>query len=65
MEELVSPKELCKLLKVSKFWTYTMVKKGLLPCYKMGKTVRFKKSDIEAYLERTRLEKGGEIGSRG
>lgn len=56
MEELLSPKELCKYLKVSKPWPYIMVKRGLLPCYKMGKVIRFRWSDIEAYLERSRVE---------
>ena len=57
MEELISPKELSRLLKVSKPWPYIMVKRRLLPCYKMGKVIRFKLSDIEAYLERSRIEK--------
>jgi hypothetical protein len=34
-----------------------MVKRGLLPCFKMGKVIRFKWSDIEAYLEQSRVEK--------
>jgi len=33
-----------------------MVKRGILPCYKMGAAIRFKRSDIEEYLERSRLE---------
>jgi excisionase family DNA binding protein len=58
LKELVSPRELTKLLKVSKPWPYIMVKRGLLPCYKMGKVIRFRFSDIEAYLEQCRVEKG-------
>lgn len=57
LEELFSPKELSRLLKVSKPWPYIMVKRGLLPCYKMGKVIRFKWSDVEAYLERSRVER--------
>jgi excisionase family DNA binding protein len=56
MEELVSPKELSKLLKVSKPWPYIMVKRGLLPHYKLGGLIRFKRNDIEAYLEKNRVE---------
>jgi len=57
MEELISPKELSRLFKVSKPWPYIMVKRGLLPCYKMGKVIRFRWSDIEDYLERSRVER--------
>ncbi len=60
MEELISPKELSRLLKVSKPYPYLLVKRGLLPCYKMGKVIRFKYSDIENYLERSRIERKGE-----
>ena len=51
MEELLTPKEVSRLLKVSKPWPYVMVKRGLLPCYKMGKVIRFKKADIEVFLK--------------
>jgi excisionase family DNA binding protein len=57
VEELISPKELSRILKVSKPWPYIMVRRGLLPCYKMGKVIRFKLSDIEAYLEQSRVER--------
>ena len=59
MEDLISPKELSRLLKVSKPWPYIMVKRGLLPYYKMGKVIRFKVSDVEAYLEGSRIERKG------
>jgi excisionase family DNA binding protein len=36
-----------------------MVKRGLLPCYKMGKVIRFRRSDIKAFLERSRVERRG------
>lgn len=51
LEEFLSPKELSRLLKVSKPWPYIMVKRGLLPCYKLGGVIRFKLSDIEDFLE--------------
>jgi excisionase family DNA binding protein len=56
MEEYVSPKELCKLLKVSGTWPYKMIQRGGLPYYKIEGIVRFKKSDIEAFLEGYRVE---------
>jgi excisionase family DNA binding protein len=57
LEELLSPKEVAKLLKVSKPWPYTMVKRGLLPYYKMGKVIRFKQIDIEEFLKKSRVER--------
>ena len=57
MEELISPKELCRLLKVSRPWPYVMVKRGLLPCYRMGKVLRFRWSDVEAFLEECKVQK--------
>jgi excisionase family DNA binding protein len=62
LEELISPKELSKLLKVSKPWPYIMVERGLLPYYKMGEKgkrgiIRFRMSDIETYLNRCRVER--------
>lgn len=56
IEEFLSPKEVCKLLKVSKTWPYKMAKRGLLPHYKFGSLIRFKKSDIEAFLEKSKVE---------
>lgn len=59
MEELLSPKELAKLLKVSKPWPYVMAKRGLLPYFKMGKVIRFREADVEAFLERAKVERTG------
>ena len=57
LEELISPKELSKLLKVSKPWPYLMVKRGVLPYYKLGGVIRFKREDVDGYLERSRIER--------
>jgi excisionase family DNA binding protein len=57
VDDFLTPKEVSKLLKVSNPWPYAMAKRGLLPYYKMGKVIRFKKSDIEEFLERSRVEK--------
>lgn len=57
MEELISPKELSKVLKVSRPWPYIMVKRGLITYLKMGRVIRFRQADIEAFLERSRVER--------
>ena len=56
MEELLSPKEVSKLLKVSESWPYKMIKSGRLSYYKLEGVVRFKKSDIEAFLEQSMVK---------
>jgi len=55
--EFLSPKELSKYLKVSKPWPYQMARRGLLPYYKLGKVIRFRREDIEDFLERSRVER--------
>jgi excisionase family DNA binding protein len=57
MEEYLSSKEVSRYLKVSKPWPYVMAKRGILPYHKMGKVIRFRRSDIETFLERSRVEK--------
>jgi excisionase family DNA binding protein len=44
------------MLKMSKPWPYRIAKRGLLPYYKIETAVRFKKSDIKAFLEKSRVE---------
>jgi excisionase family DNA binding protein len=56
MEEFLNAKEVCKLLKVSKTWPYKKAKQGRLPYYKFEGVVRFRKSDIEALVEESRVE---------
>jgi excisionase family DNA binding protein len=56
-DRLLSPKELSEFLRVSKPFPYLLARRGLIPFYKMGKVIRFKRSDIEAYLKRSRVEK--------
>ena len=59
MEEFVTPKEVCKLFRVSSTWPYEVAKRGRVPYYKLEGVVRFKKSDIEAFIERHRVEAKG------
>lgn len=56
MEELMTAKELCKLLKVSKSWVCRPVRNGLIAHYRLGPLVRFRRDDVEAYIEKCRRE---------
>ena len=61
--EVLSPLEVSRLLKVSKPWPYLMAHRGLLPYYKMGRVIRFRKDDIEEFLRRSRIENGKGIAN--
>ncbi len=58
-ENLMSKKEVAEYLSVSTKTIERLVQRGELPQYKIGKTVRYKKEDVEKYLESIK-EVGGE-----
>lgn len=37
---------------------YRMVDEGQIPAYKMGRVIRIRRSDLEAYLEANRVQPG-------
>lgn len=37
---------------------YRMIDEGQIPAYKMGRVIRIKASDLDAYLEANRVEPG-------
>jgi excisionase family DNA binding protein len=58
MEELFTLEELAKYLKISKPTLYKMVEKGKIPALKIANQWRFKKNDINRWLEKQRKSKG-------
>jgi len=50
-EDLITAKELCKMLKVSKAWPTRAARQGILPCYRLGNLLRFKWGDVQDYIE--------------
>ena len=44
--ELLTPDQLCELLQVKKSWLYDQVEGGKFPCLKLGKQLRFRRSDV-------------------
>jgi len=58
MEELFTLEELAKYLKISKPTLYKMVEKGKIPALKVANQWRFKKDDINRWLEKQRKSKG-------
>jgi len=53
-EDLITVKELCKILKVSKSWATRAAQQGILPCYRLGNLLRFKWGDVQDYVEKRR-----------
>jgi len=54
MEELLTLEELSRYLKISKPTLYKMVEKGRIPALKIGNQWRFKKEDINRWVEKQR-----------
>ncbi|MDR0580917.1 MAG: helix-turn-helix domain-containing protein [Holosporaceae bacterium] len=56
-DELVTSKEVCEFLKISKVTLWSLEKKEIFPrAILIGKKKRWKRSEIEAYLESARKE---------
>jgi excisionase family DNA binding protein len=51
----LTEKETCTYLHVSKRNLYCWRMAGLIPYFKIGRAVRFRKSDLDAALERMRI----------
>jgi excisionase family DNA binding protein len=57
--DLLTPDDVCTLLKVKKSWLYDTVEAGAIEVIRLGKQLRFQPSAISAYLaERARSQKG-------
>lgn len=54
MEKLMSKSEVCQLLGISLSTLDRIVLDGTLPAFRVRGQVRFKPSDLDAYLERCR-----------
>jgi excisionase family DNA binding protein len=49
--DLLTPDDLCALLKVKKSWLYDEVEAGRLEALRLGKQLRFRPSDVARYLD--------------
>jgi excisionase family DNA binding protein len=49
--DLLTPDDLCALLKVKKSWIYDEVEAGRLEALRLGKQLRFRPSEIARYLD--------------
>jgi excisionase family DNA binding protein len=51
-ERLLTPKELCERLKVSRVTGWKLTAERGLRCIKIGRSVRIRERDLEAWLEK-------------
>jgi len=58
-EKLMKASEVCNWLNISRYKLHKLVQSGELPAFKLGKTYRFRREDVEAYLERSRTDAEG------
>ena len=49
--DLLTPDDLCTLLKVKKSWIYDEVEAGRLEVLRLGKQLRFRPSELAHYLD--------------
>jgi excisionase family DNA binding protein len=49
--DLLTPDDVCTLLKVKKSWVYDEVEAGRLDALRLGKQLRFRPSDLARYLD--------------
>jgi excisionase family DNA binding protein len=49
--DLLTPDEVCTLLKVKKSWLYDAVENGALEAIRLGKQLRFRPSSLVRYLD--------------
>lgn len=50
--DLLTPDDVCALLKVKKSWLYDAVESGELEAVRLGKQLRFRPSALASYLDR-------------
>jgi excisionase family DNA binding protein len=55
--EFYTVRQLAELLQLNEMTIYRMVGRGELPCYLIGRTKRFRRSDVDEFLESCRLKR--------
>lgn len=62
-DEILTLPEVAQLLKVAEKTVYSMAQKGLLPAFKVGGQWRFKRTDIDVWIEQQKAasRENGEV----
>ena len=54
--QLLSLKEVCQELGMSKGWVYQRIRSGQIPSVKLGHNIKVRREDLDAYLQAQRRE---------
>lgn len=49
-----TPEDLAKILKITRYTVYEMIKRGDFPAYRIGRKVRVEAPDLEAYIKKSK-----------
>ena len=60
-EPLLTVQDVARRFNVPTSWAYAKAEAGELPSIKLGRYLRFRAADIEAYLRAQRRESGGPL----
>ncbi|HLK90198.1 MAG TPA: helix-turn-helix domain-containing protein [Polyangia bacterium] len=64
MDEILTLPEVARLLKVAEKTVYTMAQKGELPAFKVGGQWRFRRKDLDSWIDaKTGRATGQEAGN--
>ena len=64
VREFYTVGQLADLLQLTEMTIYRMVNRGTLPCYVIGRTKRFRRSDVDEFLESCRSKTGRKTRAR-
>jgi excisionase family DNA binding protein len=56
-DHLLTESDICAYLRIRPRQLYTWRMQGLIPYFKIGKALRFRKADVDAALEQLRIAK--------
>jgi excisionase family DNA binding protein len=56
MKELLDTKQACEFLKLTRLTLYRLLKDEELPAFKLGRSWRFERSALEAWIEKKMQE---------
>lgn len=57
-EKLISVDEVAELLNCPRSWVYERTRCGKIPCYNLGRYVRFNPKEIEEWIKREQIKEG-------